>query len=506
MSLFTTISGITNSQAMLDVIGDNIANINTIGFKASKINFETVFSNTLSAGAAPSAISGGINPKQLGLGVTVSEISRNFTRGAVQSTGRASDLNIQGEGFFTFRDTDGSMVLSRAGNFSVDSEGNLVNPRGLKALGTASVTSDASGTTTVQIPTALVLDETNLISNGTANVTAGNFTMTVNGTAHTIAVTETDTVQTIANKMNGVLTNSSAAVNASGQMVLSGTDAVSFAVGTSNFPTIAGFSTASYTSAALAGVPAAGDFTISVNGTPPQTITIPGASTYAAVAAQIDALLPNSTVAINGAGQMVITGSDSVTFAVGTSTFPTTAAFTHNTYSSSALTDDPQIAISAGDVTNAHNYKATSYSITNDGAIEVTYSNGARLTVTTLTGQDSRTLKYITSGSQEITGVTTAAVDPAQLQIQLAQVINPKGLSSVGGNLYSMNSVAGTPSFAIGRAGGMGSIDSGSLEASNVDLPTEFANMILAQKAVEANSRAFSVQNQIMDVIVNLGR
>jgi len=93
-----------------------------------------------------------------------------------------------------------------------------------------------------------------------------------------------------------------------------------------------------------------------------------------------------------------------------------------------------------------------------------------------------------------------------QLLLQLAQVVNPKGLESVGGNLFSLNSTAGTPSFAIGKAGGLGSIDSGSLETSNVDLPSEFAAMILAQKAVEANSRAFSVQNQIMDIIVNLGR
>jgi len=425
MSLFTTISGITNNQAMLDVIGDNIANINTVGFKSSKISFESIFSNTLSSGSPATGNTGGINPKQVGLGVTISEISRNFTRGSIQSTGRSSDLNIQGEGFFTLMDSDGKMFLSRAGNFSVDSDGNLVNPKGLKVVGTSNTTSAASGTSTVQIPTALVLNETNTISNSTTAVTPGNFTINVNGAgAQPITVADTDTIQDVINKINSELTGSTAALNSSNKIVISGTDTVVFADTTSNFAAVAGFA-----------------------GAPP-------------------------------------------------------------TYTSATLTDTPKVDIGAADTTSDNNFKVTSYSIGSSGAVEATYSNGARITVT---GDPVRALKYTSSGSQDVTGnnITQAAgiaVDPTQLQVQLAQVINPKGLQSVGGNMFSLSSVAGTPSFAIGNAGGLGSIDAGSLEASNVDLPTEFANMILAQKAVEANSRAFSVQNQIMDVIVNLGR
>ena len=425
MSLFTTISGIANNQAMLDVISDNIANINTIGFKSSTMNFETVFSNTLSSGAVPTANSGGVNPKQIGLGVTISEISRNFARGAIQSTGRTADLNIQGEGFFTLQDADGSMVLTRAGNFSVDSDGNLVNAKGLQVIGTSSVTSPIGSTTTINIPPSLVLDETNTVSAGGTDITTGIFTVDVNGGgAQNITVEDTDTIQTIVNKINAELSGSVAVINSSNQITISGTDAVVFADGTSNFATVSNF----------------------VAGTAP-----------------ID-------------------------------------------YISDALTDTPAIAISAGDASNSNNCDVTSYSISNDGAIEVTYSNGGRLTVTTPTGTETRTLKYINSRSQEITGFSTTAVLPAQLQLQLAQVINPNGLLAIGGNLFRVTEVAGTPSFAIGRSGGLGSIDSGSIEASNVDLPTEFANMILTQKAVEANSRAFSVQNQMLDVIVNLGR
>lgn len=432
MSLFTTISGIANNQAMLDVIGDNIANINTIGFKSSKINFETVFSNTLSSGAVPTSNSGGINPKQIGLGVTISEISRNFTRGPLQSTGRLTDLNIKGEGFFSLQDSDGSMVFSRAGNFSVDPFGNLVNPGGLKVLGTSSVTSSEGGEVTVQIPPFLVLEETNTVSAGGVPgtpVTEGTFDVEIDdGSPVTVSidVTNADTIQDIVNKLNTAFDNENSSSTAT---------------------------------------------------------------------------LEEST------NQIVITAGSSevITFTDGTGNFASVSGL-NSSATSVSLTDTPEIAISAGDSNNDNNCGVSSYAISDDGAVEITYSNGGRLTVTTSDSGESRELKYINSKSQAITGVTTAAVDPAQLQIQLAQVINPNGLMAIGGNLFSVTEVAGSPTFAIGREGGLGSIDSGSVEASNVDLPTEFANMILSQKAVEANSRAFSIQNRILDVIVNLGR
>jgi len=516
MSLFTTISGITNNQAMLDVIGDNIANINTTAFKASKINFATIFSNTLSSGGAPTANLGGVNPKQIGIGVTISEISKNFTRGAIQSTGRTSDLNIQGEGFFTLQDATGKMVLSRAGNFSVDSQGNLVNAAGCKVLGTSNITSPSGSATTINIPNNLVLDETNTISSGGVNLTPGDFTVTVNGTAHTITVEETDTIQDVVNYINSELSASSAALNSAKQIVISGSDVVSFTDGTSNFATLAGLTTG-YTTGTVPVDPADGIFTVSVNGGAAQNITIAAGDTNTDAAASIQALLtPGSTATYNAVtGKIEIVSPDNLAFADGTSTFASDSNFVQGNYVSEGFTDTPQVSISEGDPTStrtihgvdtSNNFSAVSYSILNDGAIEVSYSNGARLTVTTEAGSQARTLKYITSDSREITGLTTTAVDPAQLQLQLAQVINPKGLEAVGGNLYEITSVAGEPNFAIGGGGGMGSIDSGALEASNVDLPTEFANMILAQKAIEANSRAFSIQNQMLDVIVNLGR
>ncbi|OGH94728.1 MAG: hypothetical protein A2039_01400 [Candidatus Melainabacteria bacterium GWA2_34_9] len=525
MSLFTTISGITNNQAMLDVIGDNIANINTVGFKSSKISFETIFSNTLSSGSVPTATTGGTNPKQVGLGVTISEISKNFGRGSIQTTGRNTDLNIQGEGFFTLMDPTGRTLLSRAGNFSADSEGNIVNPKGLKVVGTSDITSSTGGTTTVKMPTSLVLTETNTIAGGATNITPGNFTIDVAGIGpQTIAVENTDTIQDVIGKINSTMgsapfnSTNVASLNTSNQLVITGPDTVALADDTSNFATAVGLN-ASYTSVAfVAPAPDPGDFTIDVNGAGPVAVTVGGADTYDDVAAAIQAQLsPGGTATYDAtANKIVISGPDTLVFANGTSTFAVDAGFVQGggPYTTLAMTDTPKVDISAAATTGPelpNTFKATAFSISNNGALEITYSNGARLTVTTLPGDTTRSLKYTSSGSEEITGTDLtqtagAVVDPAQLQIQLAQVINPKGLESIGGNMFSINAAAGTPTFAIGSAGGLGSIDAGSLEASNVDLPNEFAAMILAQKAVEANSRAFSVQNQIMDTIVNLGR
>src|SRR5512140_513443 len=102
-ALFTGLSGLNTSQFALDVIGDNIANLNTIGYKGSRTLFQTQFSRTLSAGTKPGAGQGGTNPMQVGLGSSVGAIQRSFTPGSIETTGVPSDLAIEGEGFFVLR-------------------------------------------------------------------------------------------------------------------------------------------------------------------------------------------------------------------------------------------------------------------------------------------------------------------------------------------------------------------------------------------------------------------
>lgn len=129
-ALFTGLSGLNTSQFRLDVLGDNIANVNTNGFKGARTLFQTQFSQTLTAGSRPSATSGGTNPSQVGLGSVVGQIQRNFQQGPVETTGNNSDLAIDGEGFFILRSPQVSQVFSRDGAFSLSADNFLVNADG----------------------------------------------------------------------------------------------------------------------------------------------------------------------------------------------------------------------------------------------------------------------------------------------------------------------------------------------------------------------------------------
>ena len=131
-SLFTGVAGLRAHQQMLDITSDNIANVNTAGFKSSAAVFETTLSQTLQgaggAGAANSGV-GGTNPMQVGLGVKMAGTEMDMTQGNTEYTGRPSDLSISGDGFFAVN-SRGRQLLTRAGSFSLDAAGHLVTPDG----------------------------------------------------------------------------------------------------------------------------------------------------------------------------------------------------------------------------------------------------------------------------------------------------------------------------------------------------------------------------------------
>ncbi len=133
-SLFAGISGLRVNQTMLDVTGNNIANANTIGYKASTTVFQDTLSQMLTASSSPSANRGGTNAMQVGLGVQVGAISTNFGQGSAETTGRDTDLMIQGDGFFVVKDGNQSLY-TRAGAFNFDKNGDLVSPDGFLVQG-----------------------------------------------------------------------------------------------------------------------------------------------------------------------------------------------------------------------------------------------------------------------------------------------------------------------------------------------------------------------------------
>lgn len=128
-SMFAGVSGLRSHQTMMDVVGNNIANVNTAGFKSAQITFGEAMAQTLQGPAGSGLESGGTNPLQIGLGVRVASIDGVFTQGAIQITGRPTDIAIQGDGFFIIQDSSGRQY-TRAGTFRWDESGNLVAPGG----------------------------------------------------------------------------------------------------------------------------------------------------------------------------------------------------------------------------------------------------------------------------------------------------------------------------------------------------------------------------------------
>ncbi|WP_067931394.1 flagellar basal-body rod protein FlgF [Alicyclobacillus kakegawensis] len=133
-SMYSAISGMQAFQTDLDVISNNIANVDTPGFKAGRADFSDILSQTINTGAAPAGGLGGTNPQQIGLGVKVGAIDTLFTQGAPETTNNPTDLAIQGNGLFVV-DMNGNRYYTRAGNFTVDDNGYLVLPNGAKLIG-----------------------------------------------------------------------------------------------------------------------------------------------------------------------------------------------------------------------------------------------------------------------------------------------------------------------------------------------------------------------------------
>ncbi|GAA2483401.1 flagellar hook protein FlgE [Terrabacter carboxydivorans] len=159
-SLYSGISGLRAHQTMLDVTGNNIANVNTTGFKGSSTQFQDTLSQLTQGASGPQALTGGTNPAQVGLGVRVAAVTTNFTQGSAQTTGKATDMMISGDGFFV-TSKGGQQYYARAGAFDLDASGHLVTPDGGILQGW---TADASGRINTGGPTTdLLLTPTTML-------------------------------------------------------------------------------------------------------------------------------------------------------------------------------------------------------------------------------------------------------------------------------------------------------------------------------------------------------
>ncbi len=235
-SMFSGISGLRSHQTMMDVVGNNIANVNTQGFKASMVTFAETLSQLLEAPSAGGTSSGGSNPIQVGLGVEVAAIDGIFTQGASQVTGRSTDVAIQGDGFFVVED-DGNRFYTRAGAFAFDASGNLTTPSGQQVLGW--LADPATGAIDTQVPvTALNIPLAQVIDPNVTSVVqiGGNLSAdTLVGGTSLVSITTYDSIgnpqelmvtftKTGANTWGASATINGTAVTLSSTAVTFGTD------------------------------------------------------------------------------------------------------------------------------------------------------------------------------------------------------------------------------------------------------------------------------------------
>lgn len=472
-SLYTAMGGISAAQTDLNVISNNIANLNTTAFKSSSVNFSDVYSTTISSGTAATETTGGTNPMQIGLGTQVSSISKDFSSGTWVATGETTDLMIQGSGFFTVQDSGGTVYYTRAGDFSVDSDGDMVTSNGYKVLGTDSILKTKASTTPVHIPQSIDREITPNTAMGSENVAEMNNCSLTGGTFY---VTATDSaapggtvryeVTLAAADLAGTVDNLATAI----QTAIGTVAATGIEVGVTD-----------------------GTITFTVSGDPDPLV---GGAT---------ALVFSNPTAADIAADPTLEASNfiSATNILNAEISPT------GVYSSDVL--DYTVTVSQVVSVDSDNYtKCSSYSIGEDGSIEVTYNNGDKMSVQLSADGNNYEFIYTTAENVEITGskcnVNANVATEANLVVQLADITNPEGLISAGSNLFTAGPNSGDIVYSVGNEMGMGSIASGGLEASNVDLSSEFSAMILAQRAVQANSRVFSSTSQIMDVITQMGR
>ncbi|MFP7445069.1 MULTISPECIES: flagellar basal body rod protein FlgG [Bacillus] len=168
-SMYSGISGMKNFQTKLDVIGNNIANVNTFGYKKGRVTFKDMVSQTVSGATAGGAGVGGINPKQVGLGSQMSSIDTVDTQGSLQTTGRILDIGIQGDGYFRVQKGTNS-YYTRAGNFYFDNSGNMVTASGEQVLN--------SNGTAINIPNISQIENLSIGADGSISFIQGGTSTT----------------------------------------------------------------------------------------------------------------------------------------------------------------------------------------------------------------------------------------------------------------------------------------------------------------------------------------
>jgi flagellar hook protein FlgE len=411
-AMLASMSSIEAQQERMDVIGNNLANINTTGFKGSDTSFQDLISNVITQG---------VNPLQFGQGVMVGSTSTNETQGTLSATGQPSDLAIQGGGYFVIAN-GANQAYTRDGQFTLNSSGELVQAStGNAVLGW---NADATGaiTSTGAITPA-----------STINIPLGSLS----------SAQATSAVGIGGNLSSTALATTTATMGVNIYDSLGGTHGVTLTFGNRTSPPGAG---------APAGAASSWTWT-ATEGT-----TNVGSSTSAG----------NQPLYFDASGNLLNPK------ALGNITLPAAngAAASNVTLNFGALTQNSSSSlVQATSVNGAAPGSLQSFTVGQDGTITGIFSNGMTKTLA---------------------------------QIATASFTNDQGLSNLGSNLLNATLGSGPPTIGTAGTGSRGPIQAGFLEQSNVDVGTQFTNLIVTQRGYEANTKVVTAVNQMLQDLLSM--
>jgi flagellar hook protein FlgE len=443
-SLFAGVSGLRNHQVRMDVIGNNVANVNTVAFKAGRVTFKEGFAQLLQGASRPPGDHGGINPIQVGLGMQIGSIDQMFTQGNIETTGVATDLAIQGDSFFVVAKGN-QHFYTRSGNFQLDADGRLVSPtNGFVVQGKMAVNGILQdGITDIRLP----FGQKTPARATTSVALAGNLDaaapIMMNRTvdpAVPVAATDDpladpDILADPENKKSLVQTSITVydSIGSKHELKIvmwkTGADEWSWKLDHSNLDL----------EVEPPAAPNRGSFTFTSGGfidtSPP--FALPHIE-FQPAGAELVSLTMDPGQGANG--------------------------LSHFAASSTAVLRD-QDGYTMGTLQN--------FSIDRTGTITGAFTNGINVTLG---------------------------------QIVLADFNNPGGLLRVGDNMYAVSGNSGGAVNGFALEGSQSFLTSGALEMSNVDLAQEFTNMIVSQRGFQANSRVITNSDEMLQEVVNLKR
>jgi flagellar hook protein FlgE len=533
-SMYSGISGLKSNSDSLNVVGNNISNVNTTGYKSSRASFEDVLYQTV-AGTSGSS--------QVGRGSALAAVETDFSQGSFETTNSTTDLAIGGAGFFIVKkEGDDSSYYTRAGGFSLDKDGNLVDSAGDFLQGKAidrttntaygvdaniaisqqpsepratqeidmvvNLQSDAAwkGSISTPVSTTAGKDVIGVAASASGYPTTGDYStaFAVNGTDYTVTmalpdgsfvagnVTAAEATGTVTD-FTGILVDGTGApiLDADGnqQTIKTGLDLTfgGIVAGETSSWTIGGFD-------------------------PTSTSTISNTSNYASSIMVYDSLGTGHVVTVNFRKD-----SEAATSSTWEWNVTTEGSDTIGSGGSGTLTFNNNGVLVVGgtaqDVTFDFAGAAAGQTIhllfgpsSGEGAT-TQYPISSKTNYQSQDGFAPGTLQSISVSDD---GIISGTYDNGQIlklyQITLANFNNPQGLKREGGNLYSATLESGNAYTSTPGDGGTGKISANSLEQSNVDLATEFVRMIIAQRGYEANSKVITTTDEVLQTLMNLKR